>query len=238
MHRESYICEMEQTVIQIDDNSLRDIEQICERNKQILMATLISFFSAGIIVIIGIILICSYRRRLKFRHIKFLIEKYRKEDPPNKHLVFLSFCNNDRDFVYRYIIDELKHNLSERLDASNDEIVCIGDSHFEPGRYILDDIIRCTESCSVVLLVVSEAFCKSHYCDFEALCAELEKKPIILMFLEEVDPKCMSKLCISISRGTQGSGGHGMVMNLNLFPVGRKFVTPYVNLLAQTLDSQ
>ncbi|KAL3842874.1 hypothetical protein ACJMK2_020849 [Sinanodonta woodiana] len=194
VHRESYICEMQKNVVKINDNSPKDIEQICERTKIILMATLISLFSAGILVIIGIILICSYRRCLNLRHIKFLIEKYRKEDPPNKHLVFLSFCNSDRDFVYRYIIDELKDTLSERLDASKDDIVCIGDINFEPGRYILDEIIRCTESCCVVLLVVSEAFCKSHYCDFEALCAELEKKPIILMFLEEVDPKCMSKI--------------------------------------------
>ncbi|KAL3842825.1 hypothetical protein ACJMK2_020809 [Sinanodonta woodiana] len=194
VQRESYICEMQKNVIKINDNSPSDIEQICERTKIILMATLISFFSAGILVILGIILICSYMRSLKLRHIKFLIQKYRKEDPPNKHLVFLSFCNSDRDFVYRYIIDELKDTLSARLAASKDDIVCIGDIHFEPGRYILDEIIRCTESCSVVLLVVSEAFCKSHFCDFEALCALLEKKPIILMFLEDVDPKCMSKI--------------------------------------------
>ncbi|KAL3842881.1 hypothetical protein ACJMK2_020856 [Sinanodonta woodiana] len=194
LHRETYTCEMQQNVIQINDNSLRNIEQICERTKIILMATLISFFSVGSLVIIGIILIYSYRRWLKLRHIKFLIEKYRTEDPPNKHLVFLSFCNSDRDFVYRYIIDELKDTLSERLNASRDDILCIGDINFEPGKYILDEIIRCTESCCVVLLVVSEAFCKSDYCDFEALCAELEKKPIILMFLEDVDPKRMSKI--------------------------------------------
>jgi hypothetical protein len=94
--------------------------------------------------------------------------------------------------VYRYIIDELKDTLSARLDASKDDIVCIGDIHFEPGRYILDEIIRCTESSCVVLLVVSEAFCKSHYCDFEALCAQLEKKPIILMFLEDVSNRLAS----------------------------------------------
>ncbi|KAL3842822.1 hypothetical protein ACJMK2_020806 [Sinanodonta woodiana] len=185
---------MQNKIIQINDDSLRDMEQICERTKIILMATLVSVFSAGIIVIIGIILVYNYRRCLKLRHIKFLIEKYRKEDPPNKHLVCLSFCNSDRDFVYRYIIDELKDTLSAKLDASKDDIVCIGDIHFDPGRYILDEIIRCTESCCVVLLVVSGAYCKSHYCDFEALCAELEKKPIILMFLEDVDPKCMSKI--------------------------------------------
>ncbi|KAL3842876.1 hypothetical protein ACJMK2_020851 [Sinanodonta woodiana] len=194
VHRESYICEMKKNVIKINDNSPKDIEQICDRSKIILMTSLITLFSAGILVIIGIILIGSYRRCLNLRHIKFLIEKYRKEDPPNKHLVFLSFCSSDRDFVYRYIIDELKDTLSARLDASKDDIVCIGDIHFEPGRYILDEIIRCTQNSCVVLLVVSEAFCKSHYCDFEALCAELEKKPIILMFLEDVDPKCMSKI--------------------------------------------
>ncbi|KAL3842824.1 hypothetical protein ACJMK2_020808 [Sinanodonta woodiana] len=194
VHRESYICEMQKNVIQINDDSPSDIEQIREGSKMILMATLISFFSAGILVIIGIIIICSYRRCLKLRRIKFLIDKYRKEDQPNNYLVFLSFCNSDRDFVYRYIIDELKDTLSARFDASKDDIVCIGDIHFEPGRYILDEIIRCTESCCVVLLVMSEAFCKSYYCDCEAICAYLEKKPIILMFLEEVDPKCMSKI--------------------------------------------
>ncbi|KAL3842880.1 hypothetical protein ACJMK2_020855 [Sinanodonta woodiana] len=183
VNRERYICKMQKNVIQINNNSPIDIEQICERTKIIVMATIIPLFSVGIFVIIGVILIRSHRRFLKLRHIKFLIEKYRKEDPPNKHLVFLSFCSSDRDFVYRYIIDELKDTLSARLDASKDDII-----------YILDEIIRCTESCCVVLLVVSEAFCRSHYCDFEALCAELEKKPIILMFLEEVDPVCMSKM--------------------------------------------
>ncbi|KAL3842883.1 hypothetical protein ACJMK2_020858 [Sinanodonta woodiana] len=194
VHRESYMCEMHKNVTKINDNTLRDIEQNCDTTNIILLVTEISVFSAGILLILSIILICMYRRSLKLRHIKFLIQKYRKEDPPNKHLVFLSFCNSDRDFVYRYIIDELKNTLSTRLNASKDDIVCIGDIHFEPGRYILDEIIRCTESCCVVLLVVSEAFCKSDYCDFEAICAQLEKKPIILMFLEDVDPKCMSKM--------------------------------------------
>ncbi|KAK3587392.1 hypothetical protein CHS0354_028769 [Potamilus streckersoni] len=146
------------------------------------------------LAIIGIFIICNYRRYFKLRHIKLLIEKYRKGDPPNKHLVCHSFCTNDRDFVYRYIQDELKDALSERLGASKDDIVCICDVHLEPGRYILDDIVRCTESSSIVLLVVSEAFFRSHYCDFEVLCAELEKKPIILMILEELDPKLMSKM--------------------------------------------
>ncbi|KAL3842882.1 hypothetical protein ACJMK2_020857 [Sinanodonta woodiana] len=194
VHRESYMCEMQKNITKINDTTLRHIEQNCERTNIILMVTEISLFSAGILLILGIILICRYKRSLKLRHIKCLIEKYRKEDPPNKYLVFLSFCSSDRDFVHRYIIDQLKDTLSGRLDASKDDIVCIGDIHFEPGRYILNEIIRCTESCCVVLLVVSEAFCKSPYCDFEALCAQLEKKPIILMFLEDVDPKCMSKM--------------------------------------------
>ncbi|KAK3587391.1 hypothetical protein CHS0354_028768 [Potamilus streckersoni] len=75
------------------------------------------------------------QRRNSFNHYNYLnlhLPEYRTEDPPNKHLVFLSFCNDDQDFVYRYILDELKDALSERLGASKDDIVCIGDIHFEP----------------------------------------------------------------------------------------------------------
>ncbi|KAK3587393.1 hypothetical protein CHS0354_028770 [Potamilus streckersoni] len=57
--RESYICEMQKNVIQIYYKTLRDIEQLCERTKIILMATLIPLFSAGILLITGIILICT-----------------------------------------------------------------------------------------------------------------------------------------------------------------------------------
>ena len=69
---------------------------------------------------------------------------------------------------------------------SDKELVCIGDRYFRPGQTIFSEIIRCLDDSAVFIAVMSKKYCNSDYCRLEIEQARLQRKPIILIFIEEV----------------------------------------------------
>ncbi|KAL3847012.1 hypothetical protein ACJMK2_017949 [Sinanodonta woodiana] len=192
-NRDVYTCSLNKEVVLIDTKALQRTEYQCEQTKIIITAVCTSLVCLGILALtIGFVRhVC--RRRRKIERIRRLINKYRIANPPNKYLLFLSFCSKDDDFVSQYVIGELRHRLQERL-PNGEHLVCIGDQDFELGRFIIEEIIKCIEASSVMMFIISNAFCESNYCEYETIVAQFDRKPTVLMFREDVEPKKLPKV--------------------------------------------
>ncbi|KAK3581675.1 hypothetical protein CHS0354_022601 [Potamilus streckersoni] len=192
-NRDVYTCYLNKEVVLIDTNTLKESKYQCEKTKIIIISVCTSLACIGLLGLTIGLGRYIYRRRRKIERIRRLVNKYRVANPPNKYLLFLSFCSKDDDFVSQYVIDELRHRLQERL-PNGENLVCIGDQEFELGKFIIEEIIKCIEASSVMIFVVSKAFCESNYCEYETIVAQLDRKPTVLMFREEVEPKKLPKV--------------------------------------------
>ncbi|XP_052873342.1 toll-like receptor 4 [Anopheles cruzii] len=97
--------------------------------------------------------------------------------------VFVSYSEHDRSWV----LDELLPNLERSEDIS----VCLHERDFKVGVSILENIIHCMDQSRTLLLVMSEHFLLSHWCQFEMHLAqhrllETRREHLILVLLEEI----------------------------------------------------
>ena len=77
--------------------------------------------------------------------------------------VFVSYAGNDLPFVRQHLLPELEGRLGLRL--------CVHERDFIPGKNIADNIVECVESSKKVMMVFSDSFVRSQWCQFElALC--------------------------------------------------------------------
>lgn len=73
--------------------------------------------------------------------------------------VFVSYCDENRDWV----INELLPNIEQRQEIS----ICLHERDFLVGVSILENIIACMDRSKCLLLVVSQSFLLSQWCQFE-----------------------------------------------------------------------
>lgn len=73
--------------------------------------------------------------------------------------VFVSYCEENRQWV----LDELIPNIEDESEIN----ICLHERDFEVGLSILENIISCMDRSKSLLLVVSEQFLLSHWCQFE-----------------------------------------------------------------------
>ena len=69
---------------------------------------------------------------------------------------------------------------------------CIGDTAFRLGKYIHDEIITCLEKSKVVLVLLTNNYCRIKYCMMEFQKATYLDKPVIFMVKDKVDEQLIS----------------------------------------------
>ncbi|KAL4218597.1 Toll-like receptor 7 [Mactra antiquata] len=168
--------------------SLRDavvvVEGICERKMKIIVITITSVVGSAICVGAVLMIYIRRRRALKQRRRHDIIELLRQDE--TRFAVFLSFCNEDDEFVQENVIGPLNDGL-QRIVGTERNLNCIGDVEYRTGRYVHDEFLRCIELCTVFLCVVSDNYCNSSYCVQEFDLATQKTKPVILMMKGDVD---------------------------------------------------
>ena len=92
-----------------------------------------------------------------------------------------------------------QNHLQEMTKTDKDH-VCYGDKHFKPGHSIFTEITQCLETSAVVVAVMSRNFCKSFYCKIELEQARLMDKPVIMIFIEDVNEADMSDVMREVFR--------------------------------------
>ena len=85
------------------------------------------------------------------------------------------------------------------VDTEKD-LVIIGDRYFRPGHSLFTEITRCLDNCALVVAVMSLNYCKSIYCKLEIEEARIMGKPVIMIFIEDVDVKEMSEVMKEVFR--------------------------------------
>uniref|UniRef100_A0A336LB50 CSON006589 protein n=1 Tax=Culicoides sonorensis TaxID=179676 RepID=A0A336LB50_CULSO len=97
--------------------------------------------------------------------------------------VFVSYSEQNRDWV----LDHFLPNVEQR-DGIN---VCLHERDFKVGLSILENIIQCIDQSRTILLVISQSFVSSNWCQFELHLAqhrllETRREQLVLVLLENI----------------------------------------------------
>ncbi|XP_037033575.1 toll-like receptor 3 [Bradysia coprophila] len=111
------------------------------------------------------------------------VSREEEEDEAFTYDVFVSYCEQNRD----WIIDEFLPNVEHHRDIR----VCLHERDFQVGLSILENIISCMDRSRCLLLVVSQSFLLSQWCQFEMHLAqhrllETHRDQLILVLLEDI----------------------------------------------------
>ena len=127
----------------------------------------IGITAMGIILII--FLIITYRRRF---FISFWLMKQRrkykhleKKEMTDLYDVFISYSQEQHDWVTQQLIPE--------LEEKNPKLrVCIHERDFKVGVTVTENIVDCIYRSGKFLMVLSDGFIKSQWCQFESHVAQ------------------------------------------------------------------
>ncbi|KAH3825320.1 hypothetical protein DPMN_127194 [Dreissena polymorpha] len=191
--REDYICTFQGERLYIFKNALEKTKSYCQvQNVKRNLA--ISLPIVCVFLLIGVVLFFKIRRfRRMQRARKNLRSQIQLGEFPKKFVAFLSFSSEEAELVVNKILPILNSELQQKTRTSR-VLVCSGDSHFRPGYALGEEIIRCIEDSAVIILAVSKHFCQKEWCRKEVQETYDQNKPIILLFLERVEPEEMGKV--------------------------------------------
>ena len=151
-----------------------------------------------VVVVCSLVLHFIIRKRRNMRYlakIKRDVETYAKKGHGKldvKPPVFLSFCSDDYEIVFKNILPQLDTGLQKVLHT---DLRCdaTGAYEFRPGFPVATEIIRSIEASEEVVFFITKSFCKNKWCRYETIVANADHKPFVLMLWEIVDPKLMPK---------------------------------------------
>ncbi|XP_026322715.1 toll-like receptor 13 [Hyposmocoma kahamanoa] len=97
--------------------------------------------------------------------------------------VFVSYCNDDRDWVLDYLLPHVEKDCNV--------CVCLHERDFQVGLSILENIVSCMDRSRSIMLIISQQFLASQWCQFEMHLAqhrllETRREDLILVLLEEI----------------------------------------------------
>lgn len=182
----SIACEFENKTLSINDKTLDDVHYQC--HKKTFFIAVISSIIAGVVVVYLLILIAHklYMTRDRKNAVKKFIKDYRRGRLPELYIAMLSYSEHDGDLVWEKIYPVLEKHLQGRVKVDTD-VVCIEDKHFIPGRSIVELSMNSIRDSCVVVFVVSRSFCEQNLCHIRVDEAYAQRKPIIIIFLPDVD---------------------------------------------------
>lgn len=97
--------------------------------------------------------------------------------------IFMSYSDQNREWVLNSLLPNLEFKSKVR--------VCLHERDFQVGISILENIISSIDRSRCILLVISQSFLRSQWCQFELHLAqhrllETRREELILLFLEEI----------------------------------------------------
>ncbi|XP_060588715.1 uncharacterized protein LOC132744115 [Ruditapes philippinarum] len=175
----------------ITDNTINEIQEICNRPKVIIVICCASVLALiSVVAILFKIRRCQRQRKYQ-REMEDRIALIREGADENKFVVFLSYSSNDDDFVSRYVFNQLNENLQQTV-GKDSNLVCEGDKHFQIGRPIPEQMSKFLRKSSVVVILLTDHYIQSAHCRNEFDHAILLEKPIVLMVKDEIDIEMMN----------------------------------------------
>ncbi|CAH0588798.1 unnamed protein product [Chrysodeixis includens] len=156
------------------------------------------------IILVGFIVAIIYKYRMYIRYWMFVAKialgrNIRKKTPKSdagkayKYDAFVSYCNEDRDFVYE-MIDQLESKPPYLK-------LCVYERDFEIGSFISESILSSINESKFVILIISNSFAKSQWCRWETQLAEYHRifledgtsyDPLVLIRIGEIQSKYLT----------------------------------------------
>lgn len=108
---------------------------------------------------------------------------------------FVAYHSNDRDWLIKYLMPHLESNLKLRL--------CVHERDFLPGNFIIDSIVENISQSRKIILILSNDFARSEWCQFEASQAYTrittrDVTDVLVIRIEEVPHRHLTNTMISI----------------------------------------
>lgn len=116
--------------------------------------------------------------------------RIRKTEEVNEYDAFISYNSADESWVLEQLLPNLEGN------GSNFKL-CLHHRDFEPGRYIVDNIVTAVYGSRKTICVVSKDFLRSEWCSLEIQLASYRlfhefRDVLLLVFLEPIPEKQLS----------------------------------------------
>ena len=155
-------------------------------------------FGASAVMLSGLVLALacsSWRLRWPVRPLLQRVFRIRTDRRNDRRLVddeenfqydvFVSYAEEDDDWVRDHLMPELEGRLGLRL--------CVHQRDFHPGRNILDNIEDCLESSKKAMMIFSTHFARSQWCQFElslGLRHVMDRDDeLLIVYLHDVAPR-------------------------------------------------
>ncbi|KAL4240723.1 hypothetical protein ACF0H5_001511 [Mactra antiquata] len=182
-HAKKHICASPDRHV---GKSLFDVEFTffeCHPLQKLMWVIIIAISSLLVLLIISLIV---YRNRWNIKHLIYLYRMRRNyiQIEGNNYLydAFVAYSQDDSDWVIDKLVPILESEYGYKL--------CIHERDFDIGAYINDNIVQNIKNSKRALLVLSESFVNSGWCNFEmkvALIKHIEEDfPVIVIILQTV----------------------------------------------------
>ena len=188
---EGYMCTFNEKAYNIITNEVRDIWKYCSQQRRLRLALAQAASGLVFIAVCLIVMFLVRRRMIRYKKMKAMLKYLQRDEFPLQFLMFLSHCSADDELFINYILPTLSQSMKE-VTKTNRDYICLGDKHFRPGHTIVEEVMRCIEQSAVVVLIISNKYIKSQWCDMEAKEAATQQKPVILILTENIEQDKMS----------------------------------------------
>ena len=189
---ETHKCVFNSEIFSIDEYSIKRVEYTCKENTVIIIYAILGVSELIAVIVFTYYLIHEIKRTQKCKKVNKGISVFAKTGNDNISPVFLSFSGEDEDLVMNYVYPHLNEGLKKILGTES-RCVSTGEMDFHPGFSLANEIIRCIDASAVVVLALTNTFCKKNWCKNEALVAYSDNKPTVIILLEKVDVNIMPK---------------------------------------------
>lgn len=122
------------------------------------------------------------KRRSCKRHDRLLNATFR-------YHAFISYSQHDSAWVESLLVPELE---------GSGLCLCVHERDFEPGKWIVDNIISCVEGSYKTLFILSKNFVESDWCNYELFFAQhraisVNDDSLVFILLEPIPADCLPK---------------------------------------------
>ena len=186
------------------------VGEICPLSEEV--KNLIIGLSVSVVLVL-IVIITLYKSRWHIRHWLFIVRSHRRsgytrlpDDESFVYHAFLVYAEEDRGFVHDVLLPKLEVQHGFKL--------CVHFRDFEVGKFIADNIVDNMNKSKKIIVVLSNNFAKSKWCDFELMIAQkrliTESRDLLVLILyKEVDFRYMSdKLRMLLTTMTYAKWSH------------------------------
>lgn len=171
---------------------LRDYNPTPESCKEPNQIIAIAVSSAVVCVTVVLAITVLYKARWHIRYWIYLLRAKSHGysaiggDVDYRYDGFVVYCEEDREWVHGVLIEKMEKEQGYKL--------CVHYRDFDVGKLVVDNIIECMEQSRKIIMVLSNAFARSDWCQFELRVSqgrlfETNTDVLVLVMLEEINAK-------------------------------------------------